>query len=147
MCGTDETNKNRVGENADPSNKAAWVDDFSIPRRGYPIGLRNGNSLSVDDKFDASARNADTYTIRNWSGFLGSPSTGIIHTDMYGKVVIEIALDQAGILMLGQYTGSAGAVSLVSVLNSTNYDFLGDIATSNGGAVAAELAAEAAQYV
>ncbi len=45
MCGTDETNKKRVGENADPSNKAAWVDDVPIPRRGYPIGLWNGNYL------------------------------------------------------------------------------------------------------
>ncbi len=48
--------------------------------------------------------------------------------------------DQAGILMLGQSSGTAAAGSLVSVLNSTNYGFLGDIATSNGGAVAAEAA-------
>ena len=39
MCGTDATNKKRIGENADPSNKAAWVNGVSIPRRGYPIGL------------------------------------------------------------------------------------------------------------
>jgi hypothetical protein len=56
---------------------------------------------------------------------------------------IEIVLDQAGILMLGQQTATAAAGSLDTVLNSTNYGFLGDMATSNGGAVAAE----AAQYV
>ncbi len=69
MCGTDATNKKRVGENADPSNKADWVEGISIPRRGYPIGLYNGNAITTDDKFDASARYADNYTIRNWLGF------------------------------------------------------------------------------
>ena len=144
LCGTDATNKKRVGENADPSNKSAWVEGVNIPRRGYPIGLYNGNAISVDDKFDASARDADNYTIRNWLGLLsGGDSTNIIHTDMYGQIDIEITLDQAGVLMLGQSTATAAAGSLDTVLNSTNYGFLGDIATSNGGAVASE----AAQYV
>ena len=144
LCGTDATNKKKVGENADPSNKSAWVDSVNIPRRGYPIGLYNANSLSVDDKFDASARDADNYTIRNWLGLLsGGASTNIIHTDMYGQIDIEITLDQAGVLMLGQATATAAAGSLDTVLNSTNYGFLGDIATSNGGVVASE----AAQYV
>ena len=40
-------------------------------------------------------------------------------------------------------TAAAEAGSLDSTLNSTNYGFLGDIATTNGGAVAAE----AAQFV
>ena len=62
---------------------------------------------------------------------------------MYGQIDIEITLDQAGILMLGQATAAAGTGSLDTILNSTNYGFLGDIATANGGAVAAE----AAQYV
>ena len=44
MCCTDATNKKRIGEIADPSNKAAWVNDVSIPRRGYPIGLWNSNA-------------------------------------------------------------------------------------------------------
>ena len=136
--------KKRIGENADPSNKAAWVNGVSIPRRGYPIGLWNANALTVDDKFDASARDADNYTIRNWLGLLsGGASTNIIHTDMYGQIDIEITLDQAGILMLGQATAAAGAGALDSTLNSTNYQFLGDIATINGAAVTAE----AAQYV
>jgi hypothetical protein len=141
---TDATNKKRIGENADPSNKGAWVNGVNIPRRGYPIGLWNANSLTTDDKFDASARDADNYTIRNWLGLLsGGASTNIIHTDMYGQIDIEITLDQAGILMLGQATGVAGAGTLDTLLNSTNYGFLGDIAVTNGGAVAAE----AAQYV
>jgi hypothetical protein len=144
LCGTDATNKKRIGENADPSNKGAWVNGVNIPRRGYPIGLWNANSLTTDDKFDASARDADNYTIRNWLGLLsGGASTNIIHTDMYGQIDIEITLDQAGILMLGQATGVAGAGTLDTLLNSTNYGFLGDIGVTNGGAVAAE----AAQYV
>ena len=65
MCGTDATNKKRIGENADPSNKAAWVNVVSIPRRGYPVGLWNSNALSVDDKFEVSARDEDYYCIRN----------------------------------------------------------------------------------
>ena len=91
MCGTDATNKKRIGENADPSNKAAWVNGVNIPRRGFPIGLWNSNALIVDDKFDVSARDADNYCIRNWLGFLSSGnSTNIIHTDMYDQIDIEI---------------------------------------------------------
>lgn len=144
MCGTDATNKKRIGENADPSNKSAWISGVNIPRRGYPIGLYNANALSTDDKFDAFARDADNYTIRNWLGLLsGGASTNIIATDMYGQIDIEITLDQAGILMLGASTAAAAAGSLDSILTSSTYQFLGDIATINGGAVAAE----AAQYV
>ncbi len=45
--------------------------------------------------------------------------------------------------MLGQATAATGAGSLGSILNSTNYEFLGGIGTTNSSAVAAE----AAQYV
>jgi hypothetical protein len=84
MCGTDATNKKRIGENADPSNKAAWVNGVSLPRRGYPVGLWNGNALTSDDKFDASARDAGDFSNRNWLGILGGgASTNIIHRDMY----------------------------------------------------------------
>ncbi len=63
-------------------------------RRGYPIGLWNANALTSDDKFDASGRDANNYTIRNWLGILsGGASTNIIHTDMYGDVQVEITLD------------------------------------------------------
>ena len=144
MCGTDATNKKRIGENADPSNKAAWVNGVSLPRRGYPIGLWNGNALTSDDKFDASARDAGDFSIRNWLGILGGgASTNIIHTDMYGQIDIEITLDQAGILMLGAAPIAAASGTLDTTLSSTNYAFLGDIATSNGAVVASE----AAQYV
>ena len=37
---------------------------------------------------------------------------------MYGAIDIEITLDQAGILMLGQATTTAAAGSLDSTLNS-----------------------------
>ncbi len=113
MCGTDATNKKRIGENADPSNKSAWVNGVSIPRRGYPVGLWNANALGSDDKFDASARDADDFTIRNWLGILGADnSTQILRTDMSGQIDIEITLDQAGILMLGQAPIAAAAGSL-----------------------------------
>ena len=71
------------------------------------------------------------------------PEQNVIHTDMYGAIDIEITLDQAGILMLGQATTTTSAGSLDSTLNSTNYAFLGELETTNGGAVAAE----AAQFV
>ena len=124
MCGTDATNKKRIGENADPSNKAAWINGVSIPRRGYPIGLWNSNALTSDDKFDASARDAGDYTIRNWLGILGGgASTNIIHTDMYGQIDIEITLDQAGILMLGAAPIAAASGTLDTTLSITNYAF------------------------
>jgi hypothetical protein len=116
----------------------------NVPRRGYPIGLSSGDGITVDNKFDAFSRDADNYTIRNWLGLLsGGSSTNIIHTDMYGQIDIEITLDQAGILMLGAATGTAAAGTLDSTLSSTNYQFLGDIAVSNGAVVSSE----AAQYV
>ncbi len=125
MCGLDATNKKRVGENADPSNKGMWVDSVSIPRRGYPIGLWNGNALTSDDKFEASGRDAENYTIRNWLGLLsGGASTNIIHTDMSSDCQIEITLDQAGILMLGQSTAAAAAGSLDTTLNSTKHQLI-----------------------
>jgi hypothetical protein len=67
------------------------VEGVNLLRRGYPIGLWNGNA--ADDKFDASGRDADNYTIRNWLGLLSgdaSNSINIIHNDMYGDVQIEI---------------------------------------------------------
>jgi hypothetical protein len=62
---------------------------------------------------------------------------------MYGQIDIEITLDQAGILMLGQAPIAAGAGTLDTTLSSTNYQFLGDISTNN----CASVASEAAQYV
>ncbi len=63
--------------------------------------------------------------------------------DIYCQIDIEITLDQVGVLILGQATAAAGTDSLDTILNSTNFLFWGDIAPSNGGAVATE----AAQYV
>ena len=127
------TNKKQIGENADPSNKCAWINGVNIPRRGYPIGLWNANDINTDDKFDASARDADNYTIRNWLGLLsGGASTNVINTDMYGDLTIEISSDTASILMLGASTAAAATGVFDTILNSTNYQFLGDIATSNG---------------
>ncbi len=115
---------------------------FSSTR--LPHGLWNGNALTSDDKFDASARDAGDFSIRNWLGILGGgASTNIIHTDMYGQIDIESTLDQAGILMLGPAPIAAAAGTLDTTLSSTNYQLLGDISANNGAAVAPE----AAQYV
>ena len=122
MCGTDATNKKQIGENADPSNKCAWINGVNIPRRGYPIGLWNANDINTDDKFDASARDADNYTIRNWLGLLsGGASTNVIHTDMYGDITIEISLDTASILMLGASTAAAATGSLDRLAGSRRW--------------------------
>jgi hypothetical protein len=89
VCGLDANNKNELEKTPIPSNKGMRVEGVKLPRRGYPIGLWNGNA--ADDKFDASGRDADNYTIRNWLGLLrGGASTNIIYTDMYGDVQIEI---------------------------------------------------------
>jgi hypothetical protein len=55
---------------------------------------------------------------------------------MFDKIDKPVTICQTGILMLGQATAATGAGSLHSALNFTNCNFLGDIATAKGGAVA-----------
>ena len=79
-CGFDSVGKNRIGCNADPSNKTVYSTNGQMNRyAGFPIGCTNeSNSGGHTD--------TDNYTIRTWLGLLGSnASTTIIDTSLYGK--------------------------------------------------------------
>jgi hypothetical protein len=41
---------------------------MGFPFLAVVILLHNGNAIGTDDKFDASSRDADYFTIRNWLG-------------------------------------------------------------------------------
>ena len=103
--GTDATNKNRIGQNADPSCKYYYSKSGVRRRCGFPIGL-------IADS--QSANDYDDYTIRNWIGFFQG-STSIIDTSMFGPIVIEITLAPAGVLMLG---ASPTASALTAITGS-----------------------------
>ena len=96
--GTDATNKNRIGQNADPSCKYYSSKSGARRRCGFPVGL------IADPK---SANDQDDYTIRNWLGFFQG-STSIIDSCMFGQIDLEITL--------------AGAIAQVTAnSNSTSY--------------------------
>jgi len=105
--GTDATNKNRIGQNADPSCKYYYSKSGVRRRCGYPVGLIS------DPK---SANDQDDYTIRNWLGFFQG-STSIIDTSMFGQIDIEITLALAGVLMLGK-APDAATIANVTDANS-----------------------------
>ena len=105
--GTDATNKNRIGQNADPSCKYYYSNSGARRRCGFPIGL------IADPK---SANDQDDYTIRNWIGFFQG-STSIIDTSMFGPIVIEITLAPSGVLGLGAPTTDA-ALTEITAANS-----------------------------
>jgi hypothetical protein len=101
--GTDATNKNRIGQNADPSCKYYYSKSGARRRCGFPIGLIS------DPK---SANDQDDYTIRNWLGFFQG-STSIIDTSMFGQIDLEITLAPAGVLGLGK-SPTAGAIAALA---------------------------------
>ncbi len=105
--GTDATNKNRIGQNADPSCKYYYSKSGVRRRCGFPIGLIS------DPK---SANDQDDYTIRNWLGFFQG-STNIIDTSMFGQIDLEISLASSGILGLGA-SPVAAALAQVTAANS-----------------------------
>jgi hypothetical protein len=122
--GTDATNKNRIGQNADPSCKYYYSNSGVRRRCGFPIGL------IADSK---SANDYDDYTIRNWLGFFQG-STSIIDTSMFGQIDIEISLAPAGVLMLGAATTTTALAAINGSQIGTNIA----AAVSVGAAVAAE---------
>ena len=122
--GTDATNKNRIGQNADPSCKYYYSNSGVRRRCGFPIGL------IADQK---SANDYDDYTIRNWLGFFQG-STSIIDTSMFGQIDIEISLAPAGVLMLGAATTTTALAAINGSQIGTNIA----AAVSVGAAVAAE---------
>ena len=105
--GTDATNKNRIGQNADPSCHYYYSKSGVRRRCGFPIGL------IADPK---SANDQDDYTIRNWLGFFQG-STSIIDTSMFGQIDLEITLAPSGILGLGIAT-TANDLAAVTAGNS-----------------------------
>jgi hypothetical protein len=120
-CGTDCTSKNRIGMNADPSNKSTYVNGRTQTYRGFPVGC-------TDQSTDNSFLDQDNYTIRNWLGFLGgNASTNIIDTSLYGDVTIELTLAPSGILMLSPPIGAQA-----SYATATNTEL--NLSTSAGGA-------------
>ena len=131
-CGTDGNNKNRIGQNADPSCKHYYSQGQVKRRAGYPLGR-------IADP--ATANDQDTYSVRNWLGLLGpNASTTIIDTSMLGQVDIEITLAPAGVLMLGKTPANA-AIAGVVIANSE----IG-VPITAGVALGAQLAAEGTSY-
>jgi len=124
----DSLNRRKVGENADPSSKFAYVhdaagDEFFTERRGYSIGLiENG-----------SARDKEDYVIRSWLGLL-NPSTAIIDTNILGSVVIKIRLAPSSCLQIG--AASDAAVVEVTAANTETGIIVAPIVAGN--ALAAE---------
>jgi hypothetical protein len=135
-CGDDANRKNRINCNADPSNKAILVKSGVRRRAGYPLGL-----YATDGSADWSCRDKDTYSIRQWLGFLGgNASTNIIDTSIYGQIDIEITLAPAGVLMLG----AAISTATVTQLSAANSEI--GVATTGGSGTTAIVAAEGTSY-
>ena len=130
--GTDATNKNRIGQNADPSCKYYYSKSGVRRRCGFPVGLIS------DPK---SANDQDDYTIRNWLGFFQG-STSIIDTSMFGQIDLEITLAGSGVLGLGK-SPTAGAIAALAFDAVSNE--IG-IAIPAAAAVASVIAAEGTSY-
>ena len=128
--GTDATNKNRIGQNADPSCKYYYSKSGARRRCGFPIGL------IADSK---SANDQDDYTIRNWLGFFQG-STSIIDTSMFGQIDIEITLAPSGVLGLGAPTSNADLAAVTAASSEVG------IAIPGALKVAAAVAAEGTSY-
>jgi hypothetical protein len=85
QAGYDALTKNRIGQNADLSNKSYYKKGRVYPQRGYPLGLSSSDH-------EESGRDAGYYVWRNWLGMLSAASTDIIHTNMTGEISVEITL-------------------------------------------------------
>jgi hypothetical protein len=130
--GTDATNKNCIGQNADPSCKYYSSKSGARRRCGFPIGLIS------DPK---SANDQDDYTIRNWIGFFQG-STSIIDTSMFGQIDIEITLAPAGVFGLGK-SPTAGAIPSLA-FDATSNEI--GITIPSADAITMAIAAEGTSY-
>ena len=120
---TDSTNKNKVGANADPSNKNYSVNGKVFRAAGYPVGL-----VSVP----ASANDQQYFSIRQWLGLLGgNGSTSIIHTGILGEVTIEIVLAGGGVLMESQGFDLSGGQVVTGKISAANSEIGVESATVN----------------
>ena len=92
-CGHDAVSKNKIGCNADPSNKTVYANGQLNRYAGFPLGAIDSiNNTHLDQ---------DNYTIRQWLGILGgNASTSIIDTSLYGDITIELTLAPCDCLML-----------------------------------------------
>lgn len=110
LCGQDSNFKNKIGCNADPSNKHHYANSSIRRCAGYPIGI---NTDTVADTY----HDRTEMSIRNWLGFLGgNTSTTIIDTSLYGDITIEITLAPDSCLMLG----GTVPTSITSVNNASS---------------------------
>jgi hypothetical protein len=124
--GTDATNKNRIGQNSDPSCKYYYSKSGMRRRCGYPVGLIS------DPK---SANDQDDYTIRNWLGFFQG-STSIIDTSMFGQIDLELTLSPSGVLMLGKTIDSSSIANVTDVNSEIGIDI--PAVATNTNAITAE---------
>ena len=96
-CGYDAVGKNRIGCNADPSNKTIYNNGSMHRYAGFPLGCTSDTNNGHLD--------SDNYTVRTWLGLLGpNASTTIIDTSLYGDITIEITLAPSDVLMLSPTT-------------------------------------------
>ena len=117
--GYDSVGKNRIGCNADPSNKSTYYGGQSRRYAGFPVGCTSDTSSNA-------WADQDNYTIRQWLGILGgNASTAIIDTSLYGDITIELTLAPADCLML-----SAPVGTLATYTSATNPEI--NIATTAG---------------
>jgi hypothetical protein len=124
--GTDATNKNRIGQNSDPSCKYYYSKSGIRRRCGFPLGLTTDPKLAND---------LDDYTIRNWLGFFQG-STSIIDTSMFGQIDLEISLAPAGVLMLGKKPDATTIANITQANSEIGLD-IPSVAT-HGSILAAE---------
>jgi hypothetical protein len=115
--------KNRIGCNADPSNKTIYNNGQMNRYAGFPLGTTSDSNGGHLDQ--------DNYSVRTWLGLLGpNASTTIIDTSLYGNITIEITLAPSDVLMLSPAVGT-----LISYSTATNNEV--GISTTAGTAVAA----------
>ena len=104
-CGYDAVGKNRIGCNADPSNKTTYYNGQCRRYAGFPQGCTSDTSTN-------SHLDQDNYTIRQWLGILGgNASTSIIDTSLYGDITLEITLAPSDVLMLSNPIGTLATLT------------------------------------
>ena len=136
-CGNDNMFKNRIGANADPSNKTIYVNGQARSFRGYPVG----NLVDVSGAPVGTALDQDYYSIRTWLGFLGgNTSTTIIDTSLYGDITIEITLADGGCLSM------SSAVGTLTALANVNHPETGAPINPSGNSAVALVAATGTGY-
>ena len=140
QSGTDALSKNRISQNADPSNKSYYKNGKVFPQRGYPIGLTGATN-------EESGRDAGNYVWRNWLGLpSGGASTNFLHSDATGEISIEITLAGPGVLMLGASPGTTVITNLTADATYTGTSEVNLAGKGTPGTASALVATEAAGF-